>query len=139
MGRGEGDRGGRGRMGPPNRSNRSGERAQSPPALTDGETQAPLDREKGDYKGGRGLREHAGVVGVAPGGGVGGGGRYRHASEDRKIPRLKNARHGGRAVGGAGEGERSTDKNPPVSPCVCVNTSLAILHTGMARDALYCM
>lgn len=120
--RGEGgDRGGRGRMGPPSRSYRgvggmgqgqsaSGERGHSPPV--DVESPLPLDREKGEYKAGRGLRDSSG------GGAGGAGGRLRYSSDDRdrKIPRLKNMR--GR-VGGTGgvEGDRPSDKNqlPPVS------------------------
>ena len=115
---GEGDRGGRGgRMGPPNpRPPRAGERGQSPPIPPEGENPVPpSDRDKIDQKmTGRSLKDHH----SAPMGGGGGGGRYnRYPQDDRKIPRLKNTRHGARVgVAPGGEGERGTEKSqlPPV-------------------------
>lgn len=119
MVRGEGDRSGRGRMGPAaNRSHR--ERGQSPPIFpADGESgQTNNEREKAvDNKSGRGTREQAGasggpVGGVAgTGGGVAGSGRFgRHVPDGGKIPRLKPRYR---------EGERgaTNDKTqlPPVS------------------------
>ena len=107
---GEGDRGGRGRMGPPNRSHRNtvGERGQSPPIVSNGDVPGGMDRDKADFKTGRGSRDHGGS-GI--GGGV--GGRFRYP-DDRKIPRLKNTRHGG---GGGREADKGADKSqlPPVS------------------------
>ena len=103
MVRGEGDRGGRARMGPPNRSHRGGERGQSPPVLPNGDVPTGMDRDnKGEHKNGaRGPRDHHNNSS----GTGGGGGRFRHTAEERKIPRLKNMRHT------RGEGERTTDKN----------------------------
>ena len=119
---GEGDRSGRGnRMGPTaSRSNRGGERPQSPPTPNEGDppTASSSERDnKGDYKSGRGSRDHTSSGGIGGGVSSGSGGRYnRHSSEDRKIPRLKNTRFPGRGMGAAGDGERPTEKNiPPVS------------------------
>ena len=118
MVRGDGDRGGRGRIGPPTRSHRG----QSPPVIPpEGEPpMPPQEREKLDHKAGRGLREHHGGGTLGGGGGGGSGGRYaRHAPDDRKIaPRMK-AKHGGR-MGVALEGDRGPDKSqlPPVSSCI---------------------
>ncbi len=126
MVRPEADRGGRGRVGLPNRS-RMGDRGQSPPMVPpEGEPpMAPLDRDKLDQKGGHGLRDHHGNTAGGVGGGAGSGGRYRHTPDDRKMaPRHKNPRHGGGRVGVApgGEGERGGDKSQllPVSQFVCV-------------------
>lgn len=75
------------------------ERALSPPAVPNGDVPG-LDRERGDqYKSGRGLHGNS----VIPGGG-GGGGKYK--PDDRKIPRLKNTRHGRGEVGGDKASER---------------------------------
>lgn len=118
MARGEGDRSGRGRMGPAvNRPHR--ERGQSPPAEGESSGQTNSEREKAvDVRSGRGIREHSaggttgGAGGVAgPGGGV--AGRFgRHIADGGKIPRLKQTRYR--------DGERGPAINdkaqlPPVS------------------------
>jgi len=101
------------RSGPPNRSNQnrssSGgptrtdrDRAPSPPLLNGDipPVGPPQDKERNEtFKSGRNVHGNSNS---------GGGGKYK--SEDRKIPRLKNAGRHGRSDGG----EKTNDKAPQV-------------------------